>query len=473
VLLPQTSHNIKKFLTVEDVPGSVRSDDKNFQDVWKPVYCHYLFDEKRRHDKIFCGDNNAISKSLWRVVNRNNEELNCYRWVEASRGVYRRFIYIGNREETSAQVLVLDVDAPGCWGKWAEWGLPCPHLEVINPQSGNVQWHYLLKNRVYDMEAYHASVQAMNALVRFGRDKDGNKNMQYRSPFLKVVGKRKTKTLKNGVSIHSRKGRMQAFYALVIPHDVDDYTLQELLEGCRAVDVETVDKVANEATVTVQDYSNPEHRNSWMFGQSWKLCCEQYRQNGGTITETEVYGFYKDNASDLEDDEVQRSVTRCLKWISQNHDYVMSFKERQFKGGERWSPNHVGWKTIASGLGVSVKTAQRRFTYEKAIDELYRLQRNSRKKSLSIVPSSSVLQERQKEPSGGTGRDKTIYERDRKRTQRGTDGTGNDKNPEVLAIMEANPRLTYPTAKKRWQRANARQKNGPVVEPQCATSNFT
>jgi hypothetical protein len=210
-----------------------------------------------------------------------------------------------------------------------------------------------------------------------------------------------------------------------------------------------------------------------MFGQSWKLCCEQYRQNGGTITETEVYGFYKGNASDLEDDEVQRSVTRCLKWISQNHDYVMSFKERQFKGGERWSPNHVGWKTIASGLGVSVKTAQRRFTYEKAIDELYRLQRNSRKKSLSIVPSSSVLQERQKEPSGGTGRDKTIYERDRKRTQRGTDGTGNDKNPEVLAIMEANPRLTYPTAKKRWQRANARQKNGPVVEPQCATSNFT
>jgi hypothetical protein len=433
VLPLQQTQNNKKFLTIEDVPGSIRSDDKQFQNVWKPVYCHYLFDEKRRHDKIFCGDNNAISKSLYRVVTSFNEELNVYRWLDARTAVYRRFIYIGNREETSAQILVIDVDAPGCWGKWEQWGLPCPHLEVINPQSGNVQWHYLLTHRVYEMEAYHETVKALTMLVRDGKDKDGDKNLQYRSPFLRVNGKRKTAT-KHGNSVHVRSGKLQAFYALVIPHDVEEYTLDGLLKACRLVDVAVAASVASSKNFEPTDpQAGSEGRNSSMFVNSWKVAAEQYRSNGGTITEAEVYGIYKANSSDLPDEEVQRAVTRFMKWAAENHERIMAFKPGAVTRRKRWSDGHIRWDKIARHFQITVDQARYRFgSHEKGVDALFR-----KSKKLSIIlPFSSVLGDGKTGTTAGTSKG----------------GRGNS-NPEVVAIMESNPGMPYPTAKKRWQRA--------------------
>jgi hypothetical protein len=129
-------------------------------------------------------------------------------------------------------------------------------------------------------------------LGRDGKDRDGDKNLQYRSPFLKVNGKRRTAT-KHGASVHVRNGKLQAPYALVIAHVVEEYTLQSLIDGCRMADVDTVEDVR---PVNIQDGS--EGRNSWMFVNSWKVAAEQYRQNGGTISEAEVYGIYKSRASD-------------------------------------------------------------------------------------------------------------------------------------------------------------------------------
>jgi hypothetical protein len=55
----------------------------------------------------------------------------------------------------------------------------------------------------------------------------------------------------------------------------------------------------------------------------------------------------------LEDDDVQRSTKRFMKWVVENRDYVMSFRQRAFKGGERWSKHHISWKMIAGWSSLS------------------------------------------------------------------------------------------------------------------------